>query len=112
MNTDRGKQTRADARRRYLVHLSYVLKADAETFHYVVRIRPSAVRRGAFGQRDYNDDCELIAAINPVLPPGSDVRDVFGQIENPNGFFYVLWLSDKQAEQLGWDGNSLHPTSA
>ena len=112
MTPDCRNQTRTDPRRRYLVHLSYVLKADAETFHYVVRIRPSAVRRSVFGQRDFKDDCELIAAINPVLPPGSDVRDVFGQIENPNGFFYVLWLSDKQAERLGWGGNSLHPTSA
>jgi hypothetical protein len=50
----------------------------------------------------FADECELIAVINPLLPNGSDVRDVFEHIETPNGFFYLLRLSDEEAAQLGW----------
>ena len=109
MSPDRRRQTPAAPRRRYLVHLSCVVEEQSEGCRYVVRIRPAAARTGLFGRREFRDDCELIAAINPVLPPGSDVRDVFGHIENPNGFFYLLWLSDDQAEQLGWDNSFVHP---
>jgi hypothetical protein len=54
------------------------------------------------GERAFGDECELIATINPLLPPGSDVRDGFDHIESPNGFDYLLHLSAEQAGQLGW----------
>ena len=95
----------ADRRRRYVVHLSSVLNAESENCCYRARISPSSARSGSnprYGERWFQDDCELIAAINPVLPSGSDVRDVFSLIETPNGFFYLLWLTDDQALQLGW----------
>jgi len=91
-------------RRRYLVHLLY-LPDEENCPLYVARIRPWHVRNPTIadiGQRIFADDCELIETVSPLLPPGSDVRDVFGQIESPSGFFYLLHLSIEQAMKLGW----------
>lgn len=80
-------------------------ESDGDNRRYFARIRPSAARSGAhtqFGERAFEDDCELIAAINPLLPPGSDVRDVFAHIDTAIGFFYLLWLTTEEARQLGW----------
>ena len=112
MNADRRNHNLAGRHRRYLVHLSCVLKEDGESRHYLVRVRPAFERNSEFGERDFQDDCDLISAINPLLPPGSDLRDVFGHIENSSGFFYLLWLSDKQAQQLGWNRSFPDSTSA
>lgn len=93
------------ARRRYLVHLLCMREPEGERCRYVARVRPWAARGSVHlqcGERAFEDDCELIAAINPLLPPGSDVRDVFGDIESPSGFYYLLRLSEEQAQQLGW----------
>lgn len=92
-------------RRRYLVHLLSARNRDCEGCCYIARISPWAARSGIHAEtqeRTFADDCELIATINPLLPPGSDVRDVFGHIESPNGFFYLLHLSNEEAGQLGW----------
>ena len=48
------------------------------------------------------DEYELIETINPLLPHGSDVRDVLSHIESPDGFIYLLYLSSEEAERLGW----------
>lgn len=95
----------APRRRRYLVHLLCVFDREGESCRYVTRISPWSARGGAHAEtreRTFTDDCELIATINPLLPRGSDVRDIFGHIESPNGFFYLLLLSGEEAEQLGW----------
>jgi hypothetical protein len=95
----------APMRRRYLVQLFCVLDRDCESGRYVARIRPWAARSGVNAktcERAFADECELIATINPLLPPGSDIRDVFDHIESPNGFFYLLHLSSEQAGELGW----------
>ena len=92
-------------RRRYLVQLLCLLDRGCEGCCYIARIRPWAARSGIHIQtreRAFTDECELIATINPLLPPGSDVRDVFDHIESPNGFFYLLHLSSEEAGQLGW----------
>jgi hypothetical protein len=92
-------------RRRYVVHLLCAFDHEGEGCRYIVRIRPWAARSGMHAEsreRVFADDCELIAAINPLLPRGSDVRDVFEHIESPNGFFYLLYLSCEEAGQLGW----------
>jgi len=99
------KRASAPSGRRYLVHLLYALDGDGESGHYVVRIRPWAARSNARTEpleRVFADECELIEAINPLLPHGSDVRDVFEHIESPNGFFYLLRLNGDEAAQLGW----------
>lgn len=83
-----------------------MLDSDSENRRYLARISPCSRRTSTnlkYGKRSFEDDCELIAAINPVLPRGSDVRDVFGHIESPSGFFYVLWLTTEEALQLGWN---------
>ena len=111
MNWDHHKENPADRRRRYVVHLSCLPQKDVKICQYVVRIRPSAGRGGArtqVGERVFEDDRELIAAINPVLPPTSDVRDVFEHIESQNGFFYLLWLTDEEAQRLGWEASLPH----
>ena len=92
-------------RRRYLVHLFCACDHEGEGSRYIARSRPWTARSGAHvetRERAFTDDCELIAAINPLLPLGSDVRDIFEHIESPNGFFYLLHLSSEEAVQLGW----------
>ena len=94
-------------RRRYVVHLSCVSEDATGQCHYIVRIRPLAARAVTqvdAHERMFTDECALIAAINPLLPSGSDVRDVFSHVESPDGFFYILCLSGDEARQLGWRG--------
>ena len=91
--------------RRYLVHVLGTRNRETEICCYITRISPWAARgssRSGAHERVFADECELIAAINPLLPHGSDVRDVFEHIESPNGFFYLLRLSSEEAAQLGW----------
>lgn len=99
------KRASAPSGRRYLVHLLCAFDRDGENARYFVRIRPWASRNSSRTdtlERVFADECELIEAINPLLPHGSDVRDVFEHIESPNGFFYLLRLSSEEAAQLGW----------
>lgn len=95
----------APRRRLYVVHLLCRLEQGSETCRYVARIRPWAAhssRPVATCERCFADECELIATVNPLLPHGSDVRDVFGHIESPTGFLYLLRLSNAEAGQFGW----------
>jgi hypothetical protein len=98
------KRDVASPRRRYLVHLLCVVEGQSESCHYIARIRPWVARsvNTEAGERAFADECELIATINPLLPRGSDIRDVFDHIESPNGFFYLLRLSSEEAGRLGW----------
>lgn len=92
-------------RRRYVVHLLCLPGAEVDSRVYIARIRPWTARpdlTGDTAERVFEDECELIEVINPVLPRGSDVRDVFEHIESPNGFFYLLRLTGNQAAELGW----------
>jgi hypothetical protein len=92
-------------RRRYLVHLSCVFGGECENGCYIARIRPWAARSGEhteFRERAFADECELITTLNPLLPPGSDICDVFDHIDSPKGFYYLLRLSREEAAQLGW----------
>ena len=96
---------RSPRRRLYVVHLLSELDHECETCRYIARIRPWTARtsrRAACCERAFADECELIATINPLLPRGSDVRDVFVHIESSNGFLYLLRLSSAEARQLGW----------
>ncbi len=92
-------------KRRYLVHLLCAYNENSGACTYVVRIRPWAARGSAHTQvheRAFADECELIETINPLLPRGSDVRDVLSHIEAPDGFLYLLQLSSDEAAHLGW----------
>ncbi|HEY3706056.1 MAG TPA: hypothetical protein VGL22_13420 [Terracidiphilus sp.] len=105
MNPPKHMHQSEPVRRRYLLQLVCVPDPQRETCTYAARIRPWTARTGAqhkARERSFADDCALIAAVNPLLPPGSDVRDIFDHIESPNGFFYVLQLTSQQAQQLGW----------
>lgn len=105
MNQDGQKPALAPSERRFLVHLSCALDGSSDHFRYIARIRPWAARgssRTESLERVFADECELIEAINPLLPHGSDVRDVFEHIESPSGFFYMLRLNSEEAAQLGW----------
>lgn len=105
MNPPSDQHQSETVRRRYLVHLLCVSDPQRETCSYVARIRLWTARPGAQNQsreRKFADDCELIATINPLLPPGSDVRDIFDHIESASGFFYVLQLTNSEARQVGW----------
>lgn len=99
----------APRRRLYVVHLLSGLDHECQECRYIARLRPWAARTSSQvrnSERTFADECELIATINPLLPRGSDVRDVFGHIESPNGFLYLLRLSGAEARQLGWRDDS------
>jgi hypothetical protein len=53
-------------------------------------------------ERNFVDKYAMIATIHPLLPFGSDGRDVFSHIVSPDGFFYVLCLGREEAQRLGW----------
>lgn len=72
---------------------------------YLVRIEPWAARRSKCSEQTtlhFRDECALVQAVNPLLPCGSDIRDVLGHVENKGGFFYLVDLKTEQAMQLGW----------
>lgn len=105
MSPNRRKRASPPSVRRYVVHLLYARDGDSEPGRYIARISPWAARgssRHKTLERVFTDECELISVINPLLPHGSDVRDVFEHIESPKGFFYILRLSSEEAAQLGW----------
>ena len=82
-----------------------VRNADGASPEYLVCVEPWAARRGKCseqGRLHFSDECALIQAVNPLLPCGSDVRDVLGHVESKGGFFYLVELTTEQARQLGW----------
>jgi hypothetical protein len=92
-------------RRRYVVHLFCAHEQSSDACRYIARIQPWAARAriGAETQdRAFADECELTEIINPLLPRGSDVRDVLSHIESPDGFLYLLRLNAEEAARLGW----------
>jgi hypothetical protein len=107
MNANTHRTGTQPSRRRYVVQLSCVREDGEKLNRYIVRIRPWAARsviQVEVHERIFPDDCALIATVNPVLPAGSDVRDVFSHIESSDGFFYILCLSPEEARRLGWRG--------
>jgi len=92
-------------RRRYLVHLFCTHDEGSLVCRYTVSIRLWTVRSSAYVKSQeyaFRDEYELIETINPLLPHGSDVRDVLSHIESPDGFLYLLSLSPEEADRLGW----------
>ena len=92
-------------RRRYVVYLFCAHDETNGVCRYIARIQPWAARMSARAEtreRVFTDECELIETINPLLPRGSDVRDVLSHIESPDGFLYLLHLNSEQAARLGW----------
>lgn len=72
---------------------------------YTARVRLWSARpnpRAKTTEHNFADECELIEALNPLLPKGSDVRDVLGYVESPEGFLYLLQLTQAQVASLGW----------
>ena len=64
--------------------------------------KPAAAFKRRPRERVFTDEYELIETINPLLPQGSDVRNVISHIESPDGFLYLLYLSSEEANSLGW----------
>lgn len=94
-------------RRRYLVHLTCLNNGESNSRRYVVFIHLWPMRRGKLAEghtQVFNSEALLVAAMNPLLPGGSDIRDVLGHIECDDGFFYLLYLTNHEARQLGWSG--------
>jgi hypothetical protein len=105
MDTPLRKLDHAAGRRRYLIHISMERSADGSSQEYLVCVEPWAARRGKCSEKGalhFGDECALIQAVNPLLPCGSDVRDVLGHVESKGGFFYLIDLTTEQAKQLGW----------
>jgi hypothetical protein len=91
--------------RRYVVYLFCAHHGSNDACGYIARIQPWAARMSAHAEtreRVFTDECDLIATINPLLPRGSDVRDVLSHIQSPDGFLYLLHLNSEQAARLGW----------
>lgn len=91
--------------RRYLVHLLGAPPRTSGQRRYLLRIQPWTPRSSHPPQpreRLFEDEVELIRAVNPFLPSGSDVRHVLLHIESPEGFLYLLRLTAEQAGALGW----------
>jgi hypothetical protein len=94
-----------ERRRRYLVHLIASQDESTGGRRYIARVRLWSARpnpRAKTTEHDFADECELIEVLNPLLPKGSDVRDVLGCVESLEGFLYLLQLSQTQAASLGW----------
>lgn len=92
-------------RRRYVVHLSCPEEESRNACRYISRIQLWPARStlpAETRERSFSDERELIETINPLLPPGSDVRDVLSLIESADGFFYLLHLNIEEAGHLGW----------
>lgn len=107
MTTSASKPHASPGVRRYLVHLSCVHNEITGDCRYLVRVQPWTPRssgRTQAQERSFGDERGLIEAINPLLPAGSDVRNVLGCIESAEGFLYLLYLNPKQAASLGWHG--------
>jgi len=105
MSPPAEKPDLAPRRRRYVVYLFCAHDETNDTCNHIARIQPWAVRMSARAEtreRVFTDECELIETINPLLPRGSDVRDVLSHIESPDGFLYLLHLNSEQAAGLGW----------
>jgi hypothetical protein len=91
--------------RRYLIHIFCAPGHQPGERRYILRIQPWTPRRSPRAQaheRLFEDESELIDAVNPVLPSGSDIRHVLSHIESPEGFLYLLHLDAEQAGTLGW----------
>jgi hypothetical protein len=98
-------RSRVPRRRRYLVNLCCVHDEGSGACRYVARIQLWTTRSSIHTkryERVFTDEHELIETINPLLPHGSDVRNVISHIETPDGFLYLLYLSSKEASSLGW----------
>ncbi len=104
MNPRKTQPESRNSKRRYLVHLSATRDETSGLHHYTARIRPWSTRNDrypAFGERYFADECALVEILNPLLPVGSDIRNVLGHIESAGGFLYLLTLSDQEAAILG-----------
>ncbi len=107
MNRPAQKRDRVPRRRRYLVHLCCAHDEGSRTCRHVARIKLWTTRSSVQAktqERVFTDEYELIETINPLLPQGSDVRNVLSHIESPDGFLYLLYLSSEEAASLGWRG--------
>jgi len=92
-------------RRRYLIHLCRTYDESSHAYCYTARVKLWKARSSVHAktrERVFADEYELIEAINPLLPQGSDVRNVISHIENPDGFLYLLYLSSEEVNSLGW----------
>jgi hypothetical protein len=92
-------------RRRYLLHILSVAEPRNNSHRYVARIQLWTSRpktQNELHERFFSDERILAETLNPLLPCGSDVRDVLGHIESDDGFFYLLHLTSEEAEILGW----------
>jgi hypothetical protein len=105
MSRSTRKPAAGPRRRRYLVHVGCAHVEGSLACRYVANIRLWTRRNNAQAQHQecaFVDEYELIEALNPLLPHGSDVRDVLSHIESPEGFLYLLNLSSEEASRLGW----------
>ena len=106
MRTPTRKSYGPSGTRRYLVHLCSALEEATGRCRYLMRIQPWTPRGSAHSvraqERLFEDEDEVVQAVNPLLPTGSDVRNVFSHIESPEGFLYLLQLNPEQAWTLGW----------
>ena len=109
MNRPAKKLDPEPQRRRYLVRLCCVHDEGSRACRYAAHIQLWTTRKSVHAktqERVFADEYELIQTINPLLPHGSDVRNVFGHIEIPDGFLYLLYLSSEEAGSLGWQQES------
>lgn len=105
MNLTADKVGLARRRRRYLVHLLCAHDEHDNACRYMARIQLWTARiraRVESQERVFIDETELIEIVNPLLPRGSDVRDVLSHVESPDGFLYLLHLDSQEAARLGW----------
>jgi hypothetical protein len=105
MNPPAQKIIPGPRRRRYLIHLCCTYDEGSHARRYAARTQLWTTRGSVMakiGERVFTDEYELIETINPLLPQGSDVRNVISHIENPDGFLYLLYLSSEEANSLGW----------
>ncbi len=105
MNRQAQKRDQTPRKRRYLVHLYCTYDERRNVCRHIARIQLWNTRSSVHAntqERVFTDEYELIETINPLLPHGSDLRNVISHIQSPDGFHYLLYLSPEEAGTLGW----------
>lgn len=106
MNPPNLLPVQGERKKRYLIHLTAAQDESTGSRSYVAFVRLWSARpnpSAKTGERGFADECELVEVLNPLLPKDSDVRDVLGYVEGPDGFIYLLHLSQTEAASLGWN---------
>lgn len=89
-------------KKNYFVIFSSKKQSD-DSHIYSTSIFPEGGNKGSLvRQRQFASESEMVAIVNPLLPPGGDMKNVLSLIHGDEGYQKVLALTDYEAALLGW----------